>query len=312
VLLVLVGLIFLLNNLGLLPWSIWQALAQLWPALLVVLGLDLVFGRGHRRLGAAIALGMLLVVLGTASWLTWRDAAASQVDGPVRPSAPTAGSVTIPLDHRSPGSVLLRVPAGQLRVGSLPADSPDLVTATDSLPAGMTLTQQTTPRDGETAVTLAVSGPTAFPRTNALEHLAFPPPPAATVTAATQVTALLSPRVPLDLTAEVGAGQSSLDLRQLQIRQLTVTSGAGTTTVDFPDGPGTLTADLRGGVGQLVLVIPPDEGVSIQDTGGFSTLHLPSGRFQPVAGGYQTANYATATHRLDLSLHLGVGTVDVR
>jgi len=39
---ILVGLIFLANNFGILPWSIWYHLIQLWPIILIAIGLDLI------------------------------------------------------------------------------------------------------------------------------------------------------------------------------------------------------------------------------------------------------------------------------
>ena len=38
------GVVFLLNNLGILDWSIWEILLRLWPVLLVAAGLDLILG----------------------------------------------------------------------------------------------------------------------------------------------------------------------------------------------------------------------------------------------------------------------------
>ena len=50
------GVIFLLNNLGVLSWGIWETLWRLWPVLLIAIGLDILIGRRS-------ILGSLLVVL---------------------------------------------------------------------------------------------------------------------------------------------------------------------------------------------------------------------------------------------------------
>ena len=36
------GVIFLLNNFGLLPWSIWAAIWRFWPVILIFTGLELI------------------------------------------------------------------------------------------------------------------------------------------------------------------------------------------------------------------------------------------------------------------------------
>jgi len=39
------GIVFLLNNLGLLSWSVWEVILRLWPILLIAIGLDILLGR---------------------------------------------------------------------------------------------------------------------------------------------------------------------------------------------------------------------------------------------------------------------------
>ncbi|HEX5416108.1 MAG TPA: DUF5668 domain-containing protein, partial [Chloroflexota bacterium] len=45
ILFIVVGSVLLLNNLGILTWSVWSSLAQLWPVILVLLGIELILGR---------------------------------------------------------------------------------------------------------------------------------------------------------------------------------------------------------------------------------------------------------------------------
>jgi len=41
---VIIGLVFLLNNFGFLPWSAWATLLKFWPLLIVFSGLEMFFG----------------------------------------------------------------------------------------------------------------------------------------------------------------------------------------------------------------------------------------------------------------------------
>lgn len=61
-LLIAAGVILLLNNLGRLPWAVWDLLAKLWPVLLIALGLDILFGRSALRWALGIALAVLVAV----------------------------------------------------------------------------------------------------------------------------------------------------------------------------------------------------------------------------------------------------------
>ena len=43
-LMVLAGIIFLFNTLGILPWSVWGIVGRLWPVILILIGVDIIFG----------------------------------------------------------------------------------------------------------------------------------------------------------------------------------------------------------------------------------------------------------------------------
>ncbi|MFN2224851.1 MAG: LiaI-LiaF-like domain-containing protein, partial [Anaerolineae bacterium] len=45
VLLIAIGIILLLNTMGILEWSVWWRLIRLWPVLLIAAGLELLLGR---------------------------------------------------------------------------------------------------------------------------------------------------------------------------------------------------------------------------------------------------------------------------
>lgn len=64
--LILLGLMFLFSNFGLLSPSVWSAVGSLWPILIVLIGLDVLFGHsmGWHFLSATLAFLIFLLVLG--------------------------------------------------------------------------------------------------------------------------------------------------------------------------------------------------------------------------------------------------------
>lgn len=40
-----VGIIFLLNNLGLVPWNVWDGLWRFWPVVVILIGIKILAGR---------------------------------------------------------------------------------------------------------------------------------------------------------------------------------------------------------------------------------------------------------------------------
>lgn len=60
-LLIVFGIVFLLNNFGILSWSIWAFLWKLWPVFLISWGLDLLLGK---KFGSLINATLFIVVVG--------------------------------------------------------------------------------------------------------------------------------------------------------------------------------------------------------------------------------------------------------
>jgi len=60
-LLVFIGVILLLNNLGIVSWDFWNYVWPVWPLLLVLIGLRIVFGRGW--VGNVIILIITLAII---------------------------------------------------------------------------------------------------------------------------------------------------------------------------------------------------------------------------------------------------------
>ncbi len=65
--LIALGVIFLLSNMGMLNWNVWDVIWRLWPVLLIAIGLDILFGR-RSALGSLIALVLVIAVIAGAVW----------------------------------------------------------------------------------------------------------------------------------------------------------------------------------------------------------------------------------------------------
>ena len=63
ILLIGLGTIWLLANLGLLPDLSWRFFVRLWPLILVVIGLDIIIGRRIPAAGALIGLATIAIVI---------------------------------------------------------------------------------------------------------------------------------------------------------------------------------------------------------------------------------------------------------
>ena len=64
IIMIAIGVLFLLNNLGLLPWGVWELVWHFWPLILILAGLDILIGWSRSGIAAAFALilGLLLIL----------------------------------------------------------------------------------------------------------------------------------------------------------------------------------------------------------------------------------------------------------
>lgn len=283
------GILFLLNNLGLLGWSAWEVILRLWPVLLVAVGLDILFGRRS----PLVSLLITVLVLGAAGALLWLYVPAPAAGQPL-----ATERVEQPLDGASRAEVEIRPGVANLRIASL-SDSGLLVEGTVAPGGGETITRD-----------FYVSGDTAH---FALRSRAQP---------ATGI--LLSGRageerlwdlrlnsgVPMVLKVSTGVGTSEMDLAGLNVNDLDVDTGVGRTVLTLP-ARGQVRARVNGGVGEVVVTIPKGMAASIRVNAGIGTAEVV-GNFQRQGDAYLSPGYDSAQNRVELMVRGGVGRVTVR
>ena len=286
------GAIALLQTLGWLPASLWAALAQLWPVLLILVGLYMLVGRRWAFGSLAVVGAGALLVAGSLTWAALR--AAQLPPGEAQSLIQTA-------DGAERLSLSLNLPTAALQVSALGSTGRLLEAAVQDGP-------------GETARhTYAVSGGEGR---LALEQFADPllAPFLARRAAQTGVRAQwdvrLSPRLPLTLTVNAEAGPLNLDLSGLQLTRLDLTSGLGQTLVTLPAGA-LGQAQVTTGLGPATLILPAGAPVRLTVRSGLARVSLPP--FLALAGGaYTTLGLDASKPFLDLALSAGLGGVTLR
>jgi hypothetical protein len=281
------GIVFLLNNLGVLSWSIWETLLRLWPVLLVAAGLDLILGR-RSVWGSLLALALTIAVLGGALWLS--EAGAGSVQ------APRSQVIAQPLGEADQAELTIDPGIGRLHIEAA-SDSPNLVEGTLSLA-----------RREELAEDFTVQGQRA---TFALrtEQASFGP--FITGSVGQRLWDLqLSPRVPLRLKADVGLGEMDLDLSGLTLEDLDLELGLGQTIVTLPE-EGRFDARIEGAIGQTVVVIPEGLGAEVRLDTGITARQLPDD-YRCADDVCTSPDYATADHRVDLVVGQAIGNLVIR
>jgi len=123
----------------------------------------------------------------------------------------------------------------------------------------------------------------------------------------------LNGEIPLSLKIDSGASSSTLDLTDLKVVDLDIDTGASSTEVNLPADAGNTRVDIDSGAASLNLRIPTGVAARIRVKSGIASVNVDSNRFPPQDGGlYQSADYATAANRADITIDTGVGSVEIK
>jgi hypothetical protein len=309
--LITIGIAFLFNNLGLLGTGLWGTLVQLWPLLLIALGLNALI-RHYNIVDPVITISIGLILLSTTfgvlTWTSWMTVLR------LWPVLLIAVGLEIFIGRKS---ILLSSIAVLLTLSILAAGLwfSGAVTGVDSIAQeslGIELLSEqiAQPLDGADSANVIIRSSVGALYIEALSN--SDNVVEGTVYAGKNETVrqnyklqdgeatyvldsdfslnvpffnidkrqytwdlTLNEDTPLDLYLSLGVGESVLDLADLNISDLDIRIGVGQVTVDLPAGD--YRASIEGGVGQTVVVLP-DEGnirINVQCGVGEIVIRVP-------------------------------------
>jgi len=119
----------------------------------------------------------------------------------------------------------------------------------------------------------------------------------------------LTTEIPLDLRVAIGAGRVTLDLANLKLSDLRVEMGVGATTITLPE-EGSYKASIDGAIGQMTLVVPKGVGVRVQSDTAIVGVSVPSS-FIKRDGVYYSPNYNSAAYKVDIQWDLAIGALSI-
>lgn len=121
----------------------------------------------------------------------------------------------------------------------------------------------------------------------------------------------LNNEIPLDLSVDTGASQSTLHLGDLKLQHLAADIGVGETTIDLSGQQDqSFDADIDSGVGQTTILLPKEVGVDIKvdkGIGGVDTSGLYKDGDQYVNEAFESSD---AT--IDMNIDMGVGELNLK
>lgn len=285
-----VGVIFLLNNLGIIQGNPWALIVQFWPVLLIVIGLDILFGR-RTAAGSVISATLAVLVIGGVIWLL---AARPHINlpGVDLGGELTRESISHPLGDIQSAEVSIDFSSGENRLYAL-GDSPSLIEG-DLAHYGQ-LRFSVSERSGNAATVRLGSE-----RRISIVGLA--------TSEDWQVG--LNTRPTYDLEINLGMGHAELDLSRFKLSGGRVNAGVGSAEVNLP-ATGKFRLRIDGGVGSLRIVAPSGLGLRAEVNTGVGSFNAGSRLRTVGADVYETEGFSSAENAITLDIDIGVGSVTI-
>jgi predicted membrane protein len=334
IILIAVGMVFLLSNLGLIEEGVWNNLWRLWPVIFIAIGLDSLFRR-NEIVGPVfmISLGtvFLLSSLGLIGWGAW------DVLWRLWPVLLVAIGLEIMIGRRSLwvsftvvflivgilGGALWIYGGGaiqgeELTGGNVNQLLEDIIQAEINIsPAAgelniYDLADSTALVKGKVSTTSNQQINIDYHASESTGHFLMDGRSLANFpgTLPWNWDLGLTDQIPLEVDFSMGAGDMNLDLSNLTLTGLDVSQGVGEVTVILADRED-YRADISQAVGSIVVELPENVGVSIEISKAISSLSLPSA-FEKRGDYYYSTNYDDAQHKIDLEISQAIGSILVR
>jgi hypothetical protein len=122
----------------------------------------------------------------------------------------------------------------------------------------------------------------------------------------------LSKEIPLNLVFEIGASDASLDLTDLQVKELVLKTVASSTDIKLPAKAVATHFKVEAGAASLEIRVPEGVAARVDTEAGLASISVDESRFPKQGGIYQSADYETAENKVDIRIETGMASIEIR
>ncbi len=285
------GLVLTLQALSLLPWTLWGILWRFWPVLLIVFGAGILLQRRSVWLTAMVAVVLFGGSLGIAVGL----------HGPFFVGSITSTTASEALGGFERAEVSIDFDAVSVDIGSLPDGSANFVRVDSE------------ERDGQPRMLMGFS---SLGDVGRLDLRTVKPTPTALRFSESRSwlrwAVDLARGIPMTIDIDMAASDLDLDLRHLDVTELTLDVDAGNYKMVLPASAGFTEVRIDANVGNVEITIPEGVAARISVDSNLSLLQIDRGRFPREGGYYQSPDYASAENRVQIDITSDVGRLRIR
>ncbi|WP_031500850.1 LiaF domain-containing protein [Bryobacter aggregatus] len=114
-----------------------------------------------------------------------------------------------------------------------------------------------------------------------------------------------------DLFVNMGAGEAKLRLGSLDLRNVSLSIGAGKVSADFLGIPKRdYDVKIRGGIGECEVILPREVGIRAEARGGIGSIDVQG--LERRNGAYENSEFQNAKVKIRLDVQGGIGEIRIR
>ncbi len=119
-------------------------------------------------------------------------------------------------------------------------------------------------------------------------------------------------QIPLNMELNTGAQESQVDLSSLKVTEIHLQTGASATELILPANAGFTRLSVETGAASVNVRIPENVAASIRSQSGLASVIVNEARFPRSGSINQSPDYETSANKVEISIQVGVGSVEVR
>jgi len=300
IILISVGVLLLLSNMGIVPWTTWNLLWRFWPLILVAVGIDILIG--HRSaVGSVISAFLILALIATAAGAVFFAEQLPFIADYIQDTPWQTDHIEQALDEYESASILIDWAS---QPGSIQAlnNSKNLIEGDLTYQGELIFDVQSQNSNADIRLdTRLIENWVVVPFQNKPEA---------------KWDISLTPEIPLDLTLDTGSGSCDFDLSDLLLEELFLDSGSGSIALSLPESQ-SYPVKIDSGSGSVRITIPDDAGIRVRIDSGSGSFS-PGSSFKLVSGErngdgtWENNKYNTAKNTIEMVIDQGSGSINFK
>jgi hypothetical protein len=276
------GIVLLLQTFNVLPWDLWETLWRFWPALIIMVGLAILFRNFNIWLISFLAVIILGGSLGLAIWQNNNMQREISIK-----------NYSQPITDLEQSLVAIDFTAGQLTIADLPVTSVSLFEAQVEARNDISSMDVNFDQEGKLGrLSLDSINQQHWPTGGISWNVDF------------------TTKIPITFDIKSTASTNKLELGTLKISDFHLNTNASTSDINLPSPFGIMSVKIEANAATVDITIPDNAQAKVEVTTNVGTFNIDN-RFIKEGNYYMTKNYNNASDHIELEIRSNVSTVTI-